>query len=70
MPLTAIWIDLKIILLSEVSQGKTYLYVKSKKNGTKKVIYRTETDSQTQKTNLWLSKVKEREKRDELEIWD
>ena len=31
MPLTAIWIDLEIILLSEVSQGKTYLYVESKK---------------------------------------
>ena len=30
-----------------------------KKNDTNEVIYKTEIDSQTQKTNLWLPKGKE-----------
>ena len=48
----ATWVDLEITLLSEVSQTKTniilyHLYVESKKNNTKELIYKTETDSQT-----------------------
>ena len=31
-------------------------YAESKKNDIKELIYKTETDSQTQKTNLWLPK--------------
>ena len=31
-------------------------YVKSKKNDTEELIYKRETDSQAQKTNLWLPK--------------
>ena len=52
--------DLEIILLSEVSQTKInviwyYLYVESKKKkDTNELIYKTETDSQTSKTNLQL----------------
>ena len=51
MPFAATWMDLDIIILSEVSQTKTntiyHLYVKSKKNDTNELIYKTEIDSQT-----------------------
>ena len=44
------WIDLEIIILSEVSQIKRNiirypLYVESFKNDTNELIYKTETDS-------------------------
>ena len=62
MPFAATWMDLEIIMLSEVSQRKTkiiyHLYVESKKNGTNELIYKTETDLQTSETNLWLPKRK------------
>ena len=52
MPFAATWMDLEIIILSEVSQRETdiiwyLLYVESKKNNTNEFIYETETDSQT-----------------------
>ena len=53
MPFTATWMDLEIIILSEVSQRKTssicYLSLICGifKSGTNELIYRTETDSQT-----------------------
>ena len=62
MPFEAMWIDWReIIKLSEVSHTKTNiiwycLYMESKKNDTNKLIYKTETDSQTE--NKWLSKGK------------
>ena len=74
MPFAAIWLDLENIILSE-SQRKTntiwyHLYVESKDN-TSESIYKTETDSQTQKTNLCLPKGKGREGgRDKLGVWD
>ena len=34
------------------------------------LIYETETDSQTQKTNLWLPKEKGGQNRDKLGLWD
>ena len=51
MPFAATWMDLKIILQSEISQTKTniiqyHVYVKSKKNDTNELIYKRETDSQ------------------------
>ena len=57
--------DLEIIILSEVSQRQisydiAYMW-NLKKIGTNELIYKIETDSQTQKTNLWLPKGKERE---------
>ena len=73
MPFAATWMDLDIIILSEVSQTKTntiyHLYVKSKKNDTNELIYKTEIDSQTQKTNSLLPKGKG-VGRDKLGIWD
>ena len=61
MLFAAMCMDLEFIILSEVSQRKTkiiqYHYVKYKKI-TDEFIYKTETDPQTQKTNLWLPKVK------------
>ena len=52
MPFGALWMDLEIIILSEVSQRKArtplyHLYVESKKNDTNELIYKTEIDSQT-----------------------
>ena len=52
MPFAATWMDLEIIMLSEVSQTKTSiicyrLYAEPKKNDTSELIYKTETDSQT-----------------------
>ena len=63
MPFAATWMDLEIIMLSEVSQTERQVsyditYMWNLKYDTNEVIYKTETDSQTQKTNLWLPKGK------------
>ena len=60
MPLTAAWIDLEIITLSEVRQWKTntiwcHLNVESKKKRIQINLFAKQTDSQTLK-NLWLPK--------------
>ena len=59
MPFAATWIDLEIIL-SEVSQPMKDRHMISLLCGILKkgykLICRTETDSQTLKTNLWLPK--------------
>ena len=51
MPFSATWMDLEIIILSEVSQTKTniiyHLYVECKKKGTNELIHKTEIDPQT-----------------------
>ena len=55
MPFAATWMDLEIILLSEVSQAeKDKYYMLSLicgilKNGTNELIYKTEIESQMQK---------------------
>ena len=51
MPFAGTWMDLEIIILSEVNQRKVniiwyHLYVESKKNDTNELIYKTGTDSQ------------------------
>ena len=57
MPFAAIWMNLKIILLSEVSQTKTviilyHLYVKAKeKKDTNALIYKIEIGPQTPETD-------------------
>ena len=71
MPFTATWIDLEIIILNEVGERQIYdsTYMWNLKNDTDELTYKTETDSQTQKTNLWLPKEK-RVGRDKLGVWD
>ena len=64
MSFAATWMDLEIIILSEVSQNRerkiSYITCmwNLKQNDTNELIYKTEIDSQTQKTNLWLPKGK------------
>ena len=64
MPFAATWMDLEIIILSEVSQTEKDKYHMISlicgilKYDTNELIYKTETDSQTSKTNLWLPKGK------------
>ena len=56
------WMDLEIIILSEVSQTEKdkyhITYTWNLKNNTNESIYKTETDSQTWKASLWLPKGK------------
>ena len=62
MPFAATWMDLEIIILSEVSQTEMHKYHMISfisgilKNDTNELIYKRETGSQTQKTNLCLPK--------------
>ena len=64
MPLAATWINLEILRLSEVHQTETGKYHMISliggilKNDTSELIYKMQTASQTEKTNLWLSKGK------------
>ena len=55
LPFAASWMDLEIIILSEISQiekDKCHMtLVISKKNDTNELIYKTETDSQASKLN-------------------
>ena len=58
-PFAATWMQLEIIMLSEVSQkekdkydGITYMW--DLKYGTNEAVYKTEADSQTQRPDLWL----------------
>ena len=56
VPFAATWIDLEIIIQSEVNQSMTnitIIYMWDLKYDTNEPIYKTEIDSQTQKTNLW-----------------
>ena len=51
IPFAATWMDLEIIILSEVSQRKTNIYIiylwNLKKNDTNELIYKKEIDPQT-----------------------
>ena len=56
MPFTATWMDIEMITLREISWAEKDKYHDIcgilKKKDSNKLIYRTETDSQTHKTNL------------------
>ena len=58
MPFAATWMDLEIIILSEVNQKEKDKYNISLICGTEKMIqmnlFTQQIDPQTQKTNLWL----------------
>ena len=59
MSLTATWINLEIIILSKTEEGKYNItFVGNFKSDTNELIYKTEAESQTLKTNLWLPKEK------------
>ena len=61
MPSAATWMDLEIIILSEVRQRQIphdIPYTWNLKYETNELIYKTETDSQTQRTDLWLPRVR------------
>ena len=61
MSYAATWMDLEIIILSEVSQRQihdiTYM-LNLIKNNTKELFYKTEIGSQISKSNFWLPKGK------------
>ena len=65
MSFSATWMNQKIIITSEVSHiGKNEYHMilllhGFLKNDTNELIYRTEINPWTQKTNLWLPKGKE-----------
>ena len=77
MPFTATWMDLEMIILSEVSQTEKDKYhmislicgIQFLKNDTNELIYKTETDLQVLKTNLLLTKGKCRG-RDKSGTWN
>ena len=59
MPFAATWMDLEIIILSEVKQTEKdkyhdMIYMWNLKSDANELIYKTEIESQMQKTNLWL----------------
>ena len=72
MPFAATWMDLEIIILSEVRERQIILYdiryMWNLKYDTNELIYKTEIESQTKKINLWLPKGKQG--RDKLGVCD
>ena len=79
-PFVATWMDLEIIIQSEVRQTERDKYmiadistneIYKKKSDTDELTYKTEIDSQTQKANLCLPKGKGGDgERDKFGIWD
>ena len=62
MPFATTWMDLEIIILSEVSQTEKDKHITHTwnliKNDINELIHKTETEFQILKTNLWLTKGK------------
>ena len=74
MPFAETWMDLEIVIQSEVRQRKDKrciisLICECKKKVFNVLIYKTSIDSQTYKKNLWLPEGKGAA-RDNLGIWD
>ena len=72
MPFAETWMHLEINILSEVSQAEKdkhndTAYMQNLKND---LIYKTETDSQTQRMNLRLPGERIVAGRDRLGVWD
>ena len=71
MPFAATWMQLEIIILSEVSQRKHgIIYMWNLKYGTNEPVYKTEIDSQTRRIDLLLPKGSGGKERDGLGIRD
>ena len=60
MPFAATWLDLEIIILSEVREKDKHhiTYMQNLKNVTNELIYKTEIGLQTLKTNFMATKGK------------
>ena len=75
MPFAATWMDLEIIMLSEVSQAEKDKYHMISlvcgilKNGTNELIYKIEADSDF-RNKLRVTKGEECRGRDRLGVWD
>ena len=75
MAFGATWMQLEILILSEVSQRKSpipydIVYMWNLKYGTNELIYRTETNSWIWRTDLWLPRGRGRGKEwDGLGVW-
>ena len=59
MPSAATRMDPEVIVLSEVSQTETTIIMWNLDYDTDELIYETVTDSQTQRTDLWLPRAGE-----------
>ena len=62
MLFAATWMDLEIVILSKSERERQLSYITymwNLKYDTNQPIYKTETDSQAKKTNLWLPKGEE-----------
>ena len=72
-PFAATWMVLEIITLTAVNQRQVSYDATcgwNPQNDMSELIYRAETDPQTEKTNLWLTKGKEEGRRDKLGVWN
>ena len=72
MPFAATWRDPEIIILSKTEKDEYHNITSMwnlKKNDIIELIYKTEIDSQMQKTNLWLPKGKNKQ-RNKLGVWE
>ena len=70
MSFAAMWMDLVSVTLNEVNQTKKEIYdILYIKRNTNALTYKTERDSQTLRTNLWLLGGRLRG-RDSYGIWD
>ena len=69
MPFAETWMDLETIILSEVKSERQIpydiIYMWNLKYDTNELIHNAETDSQTERTDLWLPSG-----RDGLGVWD
>ena len=74
MPFAATCMQLEIIILSEVSQKEkdtsyNIVYRWNLNQGTNKPIYKTETDSQAQRTDMWLPRGRWLGEEDGVGVW-
>ena len=74
MPFTATWMDLEIIIVSEINQAEkdkysVITYMRNIKNNLGESIHKTETDSNRKQTTLYLPNGRGKVGKDQR-IWD